>query len=118
MKTYVQVGALVALATAPFAAFAADLQSILGTVGDLIGTATPIVVALALVYFFWGLASFILASSKDEERKKAISIMTYGIIALFVMLSVWGIINVLQSTFGITSGGDIRPPKVEGVGNY
>ncbi len=117
MKTYVYVTALGTLAFLPLAAFAADLQSILGTIGDLIGTATPIVVALALVYFFWGLASFILSSS-EEKKKNAVSTMIYGIIALFVMVSVWGIVNVLQTTFQVTGSGDVRAPKVEGVGNY
>lgn len=103
---------------APVLALAADLQTVLGTIGTLIGTATPIVVALALVYFFWGLGNFILGSSESEKRKEAIAIMIYGIIALFVMVSVWGIVNVLQSTFGITGSQDIRAPKVQGVGNY
>lgn len=109
---------IVALMCAPLVTFAADLQSILGTIGQLIGAATPIVVALALVYFFWGLGQLVLGSGDDKKRKDAIQIMIYGVIALFVMVSVWGIINVLQTTFGITGGGDITPPKVEGVGNY
>lgn len=117
MKMHLQATVLGALLFAPVVTFAADLQQILGVIGTLIGTATPIVVALALVYFFWGLGQFILGSSESEKRKEAIAIMIYGIIALFVMVSVWGIVNVLQTTFGITGSGDIRAPRVQGVGN-
>lgn len=118
MKMFTQATAVGLLVAAPLVTFAADLQSVLNMIGQLIGAATPIVVALALVYFFWGLGNFILGSGSEEKRKEAIAIMIYGILALFVMVSVWGIVNVLQSTFGIQGGGDIRPPKVQGVGNY
>ena len=116
MKDKLKVGIAGAMVFAPFLAFAETLQGILSTVGQLIGAATPIVVALALVYFFWGLGQFILNSSDEAKRKDAISIMIYGIIALFIMVSIWGIVNVLQTTFNVQGGSDIRAPRVQGVG--
>ncbi len=101
---------------APALAFAQDLTGVLSTLNVLVGAATPIVVALALVYFFWGLGNFILNSGNEEKRKSAIEIMIYGIIALFVMVSIWGIVNVLQSTFlQGASNGPIQVPKVQGI---
>lgn len=117
MNTHFKVSIATAMVFAPFLALAADLNTVLSTIGQLIGAATPIVVALALVYFFWGLGNFILGSADEGKRKEAIAIMIYGIIALFVMVSIWGIVNVLQTTFGITGSQDIRAPKVQGVGN-
>ncbi len=113
MKDSIKVAIAGALTFAPFLAFAATLGTILDTVGDLVATATPIVVALALVYFFWGLGQFILGSSESEKRKQAIEIMIYGIIALFIMVSIWGIVNVLQSTFGVTGNQAIPVPSVQ-----
>lgn len=78
-----------------------DLYGILEIFGDLINLATPIVVALALLYFFWGLASYILKAGDDDGRKKARETMIWGILALFIMVSVWGIINVIRDTFNI-----------------
>ncbi len=115
MKNHLKATIVGALAFAPVFAFAETLGGILNTVGQLIGAATPIVVALALVYFFWGLGQFIFNSSDEAKRKEAISIMIYGIIALFVMVSIWGIINVLQTTFNVQGGSDIRAPRVQGV---
>lgn len=103
------------LAFAPVFAFAETLGGILNTVAQLIGAATPIVVALALIYFFWGLGMFIINSGDENKRKEGISIMIYGIIALFVMVSIWGIINVLQTTFNVQQGSDIRAPRVQGI---
>jgi hypothetical protein len=115
MKEHLKATIAGALVFAPFLAFAETLTGILGTVGQLIGAATPIVVALALVYFFWGLGNFILGSGEGEKRKEAIAIMIYGIIALFVMVSIWGIVNVLQTTFNVQGGSDIRAPRVQGI---
>ena len=115
MTNHLKATVVGAMVFAPFLAFAETLQGVLGIVGQLIGTATPIVVALALVYFFWGLGQFILGSSESEKRKEAIGIMIYGIIALFVMVSIWGIVNVLQTTFNVTGGNDIRAPRVQGI---
>ncbi|MCL9971946.1 MAG: pilin [Candidatus Pacebacteria bacterium] len=113
MKQHLKATIVGALAFAPALAFAETLGGILDTIGQLIGAATPIVVALALVYFFWGLGQFILGSADEGKRKEAISIMIYGIIALFVMVSIWGIINVLQTTFSISGSGTVTPPTVD-----
>jgi hypothetical protein len=78
---------------------ATPLGRIFVVVGGLIATAIPIVVALALLAFFWGMAMYIFNTGNDEQRKKGLQIMIWGIIALFVMVSVWGIIAVIRNTF-------------------
>ncbi|MBX9765254.1 hypothetical protein K2X83_01290 [Patescibacteria group bacterium] len=103
----------------PFAAFAGEptLFSVLCTVVSLVDLATPIVVALALLGFFWGLAMYIFtlgSGGEDKDKKKGREIMTYGVIVFFVMLSIWGIVNMLQETFGVSSG-VITPPTFQGV---
>ncbi|MCH8050378.1 hypothetical protein IIB51_03205 [Patescibacteria group bacterium] len=86
---------------APFIAFAqaGTVQQLIGIVGGIIALAIPVVISLALLYFFWGLAKFILHADDESERAKGKSIMVWGIVALFVIVTVWGIIAVLQSTF-------------------
>ena len=85
----------------PFVAFAqaGTVQQLIGIVGGIIALAIPVVISLALLYFFWGLAKFILHADDESERAKGKSIMVWGIVALFVIVTVWGIIAVLQSTF-------------------
>ncbi len=38
--------------------------------------------------------------------------MIAGIIALFVMAAVWGLVGVLANTFGVQTGGAATPPEV------
>lgn len=62
----------------------------------------PLIFALALVVFLWGVFRFIAASDsvKKEEGKKFIMA---GLIGLFVMTSLWGIIKIVSTTFGFDS---------------
>jgi len=97
----------------PAIAFAqGGLEGILDTIGNLINLATPIVVALALLYFFWGLAKYILASGDAVDAAKGRDMMIWGIIALFVMVSVWGVVGLLGDTLSINQGGTIDIPEV------
>jgi hypothetical protein len=65
----------------------------------IISLAIPVIVVLALLYFFWGLARFILNAGGGKEKEDAKNIMVWGIIGLFVMISIWGIVRVLEATF-------------------
>jgi len=105
---------------APILVFAAAAPD--ATVGGLVplmenilGALTPIVVGLALLYFFWGLAKYILAQGNDENKEEGKMIMVWGIIALFVMVSVWGIIGLLGQTTGVEQGGTVEIPVIPGL---
>ena len=70
---------------------------------SLIQDAVPLVGGLALLAFIWGLAKFISRVGGDEkavtEGKK---LMLWGLIALFVMISVWGILRFFYSSLGLS----------------
>ena len=85
----------------PLFAFAEGLDNLLIRIGSLILLLIPLVVSLALLYFLWGLANFILAGDDKEKIEKGKSTMLWGIIALFVMVSVWGIVRFIQDTLKI-----------------
>jgi hypothetical protein len=70
----------------------------------------PILIALALVAFFWGLVRYVWSGGEFKEGGR--NIMIAGLVALFVMVSVWGIIRLAQNTLGIGSGGALPAPSV------
>lgn len=78
-----------------------NVESFVDTIGDLINTLIPIVFALALLFFLWGLAKYIFAAGNEEAKESGKRIMIWGIIALFIMASVWGIVAFLQDLFGV-----------------
>lgn len=97
-----------------FAQSLGRLDTLLQSIGDLIAAATPIVVGLALLAFFWGLATFIFSAGNEDAKDRGKNIMIWGIIALFVMVSVWGIINFIQEALDV-EGGEVTVPAVPGI---
>jgi len=74
----------------------------------------PLIFALATVMFIWGVVQFFILNA-DEEKKRAQGkqFMVWGIVALAVMLSVWGLVGILGSTFGVNSSvlPQVTPPR-------
>ena len=64
----------------------------------------PLIIGLAVVYFLWGVLKYVTAGGAEEEKGKGRDMMIYGIIALFVMVSVWGLVGVLKGTFNLSEG--------------
>lgn len=69
-----------------------------------INSIIPIVISLAVLVFLFGVLSYIIGKNADD-KKKAGSYMVWGIISLFVMVSVWGLVGLVGSTiFGSSYG--------------
>lgn len=54
--------------------------------------------ALAFVYFLWGVFEFI---QKPEDHEKGRNTMLYGVIGMFIMVSVFGIMRLIANTIGV-----------------
>ena len=67
----------------------------------LIKTIVPFLFTLATAGFIYGIVQFFLNPDNEEKRKSGKSFMIWGIISLFVMVSLWGLVGVLSNTFGI-----------------
>ncbi|TSC61099.1 MAG: Uncharacterized protein Greene041614_1199 [Parcubacteria group bacterium Greene0416_14] len=106
-----KVLACLALCTAPSMLYAAatDVGGFLGIVGALLNSMVPALIGLALVIFLFGVVKYIQAGDKAEKRDEGRQFMLYGIIALFVMVSIWGLVNVLVTTFGLGTGAPSVP---------
>ncbi|HXK39921.1 MAG TPA: hypothetical protein VJ837_03740 [Candidatus Paceibacterota bacterium] len=55
----------------------------------------------AFVVFSWGLAVFIKNKDSDEGRETGKRTIIWGIVGMFIMASVFGIINVIAGTLGV-----------------
>ena len=110
---------LALLALAPTFAFAqggfGNLETLLDGFGKLVGAALPIVVALALLAFFWGLVKYIFAQGNEDAKADGKKIMIWGLVALFVMVTVWGLVQFIADAVGIQQAPDIDPPGVQGI---
>lgn len=105
MKKYIVLSAMLALT--PVVALAVDLEDIMGVFSNLMGVAMPILISLAVIYFVWSLVQYMLKSGEEKDAAKAN--MIWGIVILFVMVSVWGLVNVLSDTFDL----DTAAPTID-----
>jgi uncharacterized membrane protein YidH (DUF202 family) len=68
--------------------------------------------ALALVYFVYGLAKYLLSPDNEELKKSSKQHMLWGVIGMFIMVSVFGIMNLVLNTIGENR------IQVDRTGNY
>ncbi len=73
-----------------------SIQGILGAVGNIIDTLIPVVFALALLLFFWGIIKVFRAEGDGEGIKSGRRVMMWGILVLFVMSSIWAITSLIR----------------------
>lgn len=79
-----------------------NLRNFIETAQSLVATAIPPLIGLSLLTFFYGVIQFLRASSTNPAAAvKGRSILIWGIFVLFVIVSVWGIIRVVRTTFGL-----------------
>lgn len=102
-----------ALLALPMFAFAQALQpvrNLVVAVGNILNLLIPVLIAAAVVVFFWGLVMYIRKSGEghDEGRK----VMIAGLLSLFIMVSVWGIVNLAQNALGIQGNAPVQVPQV------
>ena len=96
---------------APALSSAATLLDTLGLANTFLNAAIGLMITLAIVIFFWGLIKYLM--EVGEKKSEGLQIMFYGVIAIFVMVSIWGIIRLLQSTFKVTSTDPIIPKGIQ-----
>jgi hypothetical protein len=99
MKKYI---ALVSLLS-PLSVFAiVSVQDFLISGLLLLNQLIYVAFSAALLVFIWGLARFIFHIGGENSSIDGKNLMVWGVIALFVISSIWGIVGFLQqSLFGV-----------------
>lgn len=105
MKKYINKYTLSTLSfIVPVVSYAAleGLKGLLGDIKGLLDLMFPLMFALGLVYFFWGVAQFILNDAgNDKSREEGKQKMIWGVVALFIMFSIMGILSTISGLTGI-----------------
>jgi uncharacterized membrane protein len=99
MKKIISLGLV--LGSVPFMALAVDrIQGIIVTLLGYLGYVVPALITVAVIYFIWGVITF-MTSSDEEAKKMGRTKIINGLIGLFVIVAFWGIIGVVKDTFQI-----------------
>ena len=70
------------------------VQSLSGFINS---TLIPILLAVAFVVFIWGIVQYFLLAGQDnsDAQSKGKMLMLYGIIGFVLIVSIWGIVQLL-----------------------
>jgi len=90
-------------------AFPGDLTGVINLFTDIGLKVIPLLGAIAFLVFVWGVARFISSAGNEKEIKDSKNLLIWGVIGLFVMITIWGIVAFLSGEFGFGSGVPLIP---------
>jgi hypothetical protein len=126
MKNKFKILAGYALGFAPIVAFAqttggtptkctggsiTTIQSLICKFNELLGAVLPLLIAIGVVIFVWGVISYVIASDEEAKSKGRDRIIA-GIIGLVVIVGLWGLVRIVTNTFGLNNVTNITLPTV------
>lgn len=92
------------------------LERIINLVQTLLDRAVPLLISLAILGFFCLLLMFIWKGPENPDiRQKTKQGMMWSLLAIFMMVAIWGIISFISSTLGIGLGGEMQEFRLPGT---
>lgn len=89
----------------PLISFAQPLTGLGGLMiafKGILNSLVPVIFGLATIYFLWGVTQFILNDAgNDKTREEGKKKIIWGIVALFVFVSIYGILSTFGDLIGI-----------------
>jgi hypothetical protein len=129
MRPFSIIFAAWTLVSVPSLALAApqNFQELANLIVTIMDNATIVLIVLGIVVYFWGISTslFKVNAGGAAAKKTLTAYIIWGMIVLFVMVSIWGILQLLQNTLfstdavsfgvgntsgGTASGGGFSPP--------
>lgn len=112
-KTALVSSALLLLPIVASAQKLEPLMTFIQSINNILVIAVPMLITLAIIVFFFGLVKYIWGSG-EKAASAGKNIMIAGIASLFIMVSLWGIIQLAQGAFGVNGNVNSLPtPKVQ-----
>lgn len=82
------------------------IKNIIQEVHTIAFMAIKLLIAMATVVFIWGIIKYILYSNDTKKATEAKQFMLWGVIGLFTIVAMWGLVLVIQKTFNLGPGTD------------
>ncbi len=76
-----------------------DLKGVIAIVASYMNSIVELLMGLAVVFFVWYIIKYFMRPS--DNRGEAAQYVMYSLIGFFVILSFWGIVNILRGSFNL-----------------
>lgn len=110
-----KVSALLAILLVPLLVGAQNttwITAMINEVIELLWLAVPALMGLALLFVLWNLVIFIAKSDDERGRAEGKTRMLWGLLALFVIVAIWGIVAIVAQVTGIDRDATITSPSI------
>ncbi len=64
---------------------------------------TIILITLSILYFLYGLSRYIRTDISEGDKEEAKQVMIWGVVGLFAIVAMWGLVTIVQKTFSLDS---------------
>jgi hypothetical protein len=116
MKKLIALG----VALAPLSAFAQsnitnidNIATRFTSIGNMVVT---ILISLSVIWIIWHVVRYLIIGGSDPENsKKAGMSILWGVVGLFVILSVWGLVNILRNSFTTDTNKTVTSTEIENL---
>lgn len=99
--------------TGPFVAYAQGATELVRNIRGELGMFVAVGIGFAMTVFILGMIGFLAASGDQQAHEKGRKRMVWGIVGLFFMVSVWGIVNVIQTMLGTSWESGCTPTEID-----
>lgn len=93
---------------------------LLARITAILDTIIPFIIGLAVFVILWGILGYVAHAGEEEKRAEARQFIIWGILGVFIMLSVWGFVAILDNSFNLSKSEPSRSampslPAIPGV---
>ena len=92
------------LQLAPAITIAQTIDSVLDEVESILPGIIQVLILLATVVFLLGIITYITAGGDEKKLSEGKKYMLWGIVGVFVMVAMWGIVMLIVNTFNLGGG--------------
>lgn len=87
------------------------LLDFINLIQTIVNRAVPLLIGAAVVALMYGVLMFLFKKEAADHEKWG-KFMGMAVISLFVMVSIWGLVNFLGSVLGVGQGGGVPVPEI------
>lgn len=86
-----------------------DMTTLVTSIRVLItGRLIPLMLLLALIYTMYAVIEFIRENEDSKARDEKKQKIFWGLVGIFVIISIWSLVAIVANTFGLFAGGGLQ----------
>jgi hypothetical protein len=86
-----------------------NAKTLIESIGSIVSTRLiPLMILLALVYIAYAVFEYIAEGAESQAKEEKKQKIFWGVIGLFIIVSIWALVAIVANSFGIFAGGTLK----------